>query len=177
MLARHKTSQLREALDRITVPEDQAKGRSDTTPRRRCYSTKELQYFRKIMLEMREAALSVMRECQDSVRSFESDQPVYGPREQPVSFHERSADASMREEYVIVINRQLKLLEYLDAALERIEDGSYGACICCEELIAHERLEAVPHTQLCINCKGGGSRALAPRNTWSSSGKGKYRPA
>ncbi len=45
------------------------------------------------------------------------------PREQPVSFHERSADASMREEYAIVIDRQLKLLKYLDAALERIDTG------------------------------------------------------
>ncbi len=174
MLTRHRISQLRDALHRITVPKMLATGKGDTTPQRESYSTNELHHFRKIVLEMREAALSVSRDCQDSVRSMESDQPSYGSREQPVSFHERSADASMREEYAIVIDRQLKLLRYLDAALDRIEDGSYGACICCKELIAQERLEAVPHTQLCISCKGGGSRALTSKSTRSSSGKGKY---
>ena len=177
MLRRDRISQLREALHRITVPKTLTTGKSDTTPRRGSYSTNELQHFRTIVLEMREAALSVSRDCQDSVRSIESDQPSYGPREQPVSFHERSADASMREEYAIVIDRQLRLLKYLDAALERIDKGSYGVCICCKELIAQERLQAVPHTQLCITCKGGGSRTPTPGSRRSSSGKGNYRAA
>ena len=41
----------------------------------------------------------------------------------------------MREEYAFVIDRQLKLLRYLDAALGRIEKQSFGVCICCKELI------------------------------------------
>ena len=40
------------------------------------------------------------------------------------------------------------------AALRRIEDGSYGICLGCEEAIGKKRLDAVPWTPLCITCQG-----------------------
>ena len=43
-------------------------------------------------------------------------------------------------------------LRRIDAALARIEDGSYGVCVNCGEDIAPARLEAVPDTPLCVNC-------------------------
>jgi RNA polymerase-binding protein DksA len=43
------------------------------------------------------------------------------------------------------------LLAEIDAALKRIEDGTYGACRICGKPIGEERLEAVPWTTLCID--------------------------
>lgn len=43
-------------------------------------------------------------------------------------------------------------LKRIDAALARIEDGSYGDCLGCGEEIAHERLTSDPTTPLCIGC-------------------------
>ncbi len=43
---------------------------------------------------------------------------------------------------------------YVVAALRRIEDGSYGTCLGCEEAIGKKRLDAVPWTPLCITCQG-----------------------
>ncbi|SDY78130.1 transcriptional regulator, TraR/DksA family [Jannaschia faecimaris] len=40
----------------------------------------------------------------------------------------------------------------IDAALKRIEDGSYGTCAKCGNPIAAERLEAVPTAALCRTC-------------------------
>ncbi|MEZ5542164.1 MAG: TraR/DksA family transcriptional regulator [Pseudomonadota bacterium] len=40
----------------------------------------------------------------------------------------------------------------IDAALARIEGGSYGSCVRCGEEIAAGRLEAVPYSTLCIAC-------------------------
>ena len=37
-------------------------------------------------------------------------------------------------------------------ALSRIRDGNYGECVSCGKDIAPARLEAVPHTTLCIDC-------------------------
>lgn len=115
------------------------------------------------MLVMREEAFSDLRDRQNSVRSIESNQPSYGPRDQAVSFDERSADAAVQEEYVLLIERQTKLLECLDAALQRIDEDRYGVCVSCKELIARERLEAVPHTQLCFRCKHVEKTLLAQR--------------
>lgn len=38
------------------------------------------------------------------------------------------------------------------AALARIRDGSFGRCAKCHSAISSDRLEAMPHTGLCLNC-------------------------
>jgi DnaK suppressor protein len=46
-----------------------------------------------------------------------------------------------------------RVIEAIDAALKRIEDGTYGICENGGEQIPLERLEAIPWTTLCIDCK------------------------
>ena len=45
------------------------------------------------------------------------------------------------------------VLVEIDAALARIDDGSYGVCAACGRPIGEERLEAVPYATLCIEDK------------------------
>ena len=47
----------------------------------------------------------------------------------------------------------IRMLTAIDAALERIEAGTYGTCKSCGQSIAPERLEAYPWASLCIDCK------------------------
>ena len=44
-------------------------------------------------------------------------------------------------------------LDQIDDALERIEQGTYGACEACCRDIGPARLEAIPSATLCIECK------------------------
>ncbi len=46
-----------------------------------------------------------------------------------------------------------EVLAKIEAALARIEDGTYGICRSCGKPIAEERLEAMPWATLCIDCK------------------------
>ncbi len=46
-----------------------------------------------------------------------------------------------------------KLLRAIDEALQRVEQRTFGICIDCEEAIAEVRLDAVPWTRVCIDCK------------------------
>ena len=46
-----------------------------------------------------------------------------------------------------------KLLRAIEEAMHRIEQGAYGICMDCEGEIAPARLEAVPWTRVCIDCK------------------------
>jgi RNA polymerase-binding transcription factor DksA len=83
----------------------------------------------------------------------------------PYSLHmaEQGTDAMEREKTFLYAQRETKFLSYLEEALKRIEDGTYGICSACVEdpqylcptcpLIPKERLEAVPHTQLCLPMK------------------------
>lgn len=46
-----------------------------------------------------------------------------------------------------------KLLRAIEEAIHRIDQGVYGICTDCENEIAPARLEAVPWTRVCIDCK------------------------
>lgn len=50
-------------------------------------------------------------------------------------------------------DRERKLLQKIDQALERIEEGTFGLCERCGSDIGGERLKARPVTTFCINCK------------------------
>ena len=43
-------------------------------------------------------------------------------------------------------------IRMIEAALARVEDGSFGVCVNCGETISDERLEVVPHAPRCRNC-------------------------
>ena len=47
----------------------------------------------------------------------------------------------------------ISALTAIDAALRRLEDGSYGTCERCAEQIPWERLEVLPMTGLCTHCQ------------------------
>ena len=49
--------------------------------------------------------------------------------------------------------RERHLLDKIELALRRIEDGSFGVCEECDEKIGLSRLRARPVTTLCIACK------------------------
>jgi DnaK suppressor protein len=45
------------------------------------------------------------------------------------------------------------VLAAIDAALQRIEDGTFGKCVNCGKEIGEERLAALPWATLCIDCR------------------------
>jgi DnaK suppressor protein len=50
-------------------------------------------------------------------------------------------------------DRERQLLSKIDEAMARIEEGTFGTCMDCEENIEIRRLEARPVSTLCIACK------------------------
>jgi DnaK suppressor protein len=56
----------------------------------------------------------------------------------------------------IFLNRNtidMKLLREISDALVRIEQGTYGVCLECEEPISAKRLEALPWARYCVSCQ------------------------
>ena len=46
-----------------------------------------------------------------------------------------------------------KILQAIEEALVRVEEGTYGVCRDCGEPVAAARLKAIPWTRVCISCK------------------------
>jgi DnaK suppressor protein len=56
----------------------------------------------------------------------------------------------------IFLNRNtidIKLLREVSDALRRIDQGTYGSCMECEEPISTKRLDAVPWARYCVTCQ------------------------
>ncbi len=73
---------------------------------------------------------------------------------------EKSADAldevqhaAERELAIRNLDRESNLLRNVRLALGRIEDGSFGVCLHCEEEISPKRVAAVPWAPFCIQCQ------------------------
>ncbi len=66
--------------------------------------------------------------------------------------------AADRDMAIRNLNRESILLRQVQIALDRITDGSYGACLHCEEEIKPKRLEAVPWAAFCVRCQEAADR-------------------
>ena len=78
---------------------------------------------------------------------------------------EKSADeldeiegAVAREIAIRNLDRESGLLREIRSALRRIDAGTLGMCLHCEEEISRRRLEAVPWARLCLQCQEAADR-------------------
>jgi DnaK suppressor protein len=58
-----------------------------------------------------------------------------------------------RERNLALRNNAQDLLAHVNAALQRLDEGSYGICARCGQQIAPDRLEALPYAIYCITCQ------------------------
>jgi DnaK suppressor protein len=61
--------------------------------------------------------------------------------------------ATERELAIRNLDRESNLLRNVRGALRRVDEGSFGVCLHCEEDISPRRLAAVPWTPFCIQCQ------------------------
>lgn len=116
------------------------------------YGVKELERFKVIIVEKRKEILDELQILKESMMDVTTGE--YANENSTYSMHmEQGTDAMEREKTFLFASREGKFLNYLEDALKRIEKGTYGFCTDCGKLIEKERLEAVPHAQLCIRCK------------------------
>ena len=127
------------------------------------YSQKDLDHFRQIIMEKRDEIIDQLQNLKDQM--LDPTTGEYINENSPYSLHmaEQGTDAMEREKTFLYAQRENKFLGYLEDALKRIDAGTYGICIeCIEEpqhlcdtcpLIPKARLEAVPHSQLCLPIK------------------------
>jgi DnaK suppressor protein len=127
------------------------------------YSKKDLESFKEVIMEKRAEIMEQLQDLRDQMMDPSTGQ--YVNESSPYSLHmaEQGTDAQEREKLYLWAQRENKFLGYLEEALQRIENGSYGICIECIDdpkflcptcpLVPKERLMAVPHTQMCVQVK------------------------
>jgi DnaK suppressor protein len=104
----------------------------------------DLQRYKRLLLEKRRDLSSAQGEAQSRV-------PAAGGLQGDMI---DQANADEEAELQIQLHQtDGRLLRAIEEALDRMRQGTYGVCVVCKQLISKARLEAVPWTHVCRECK------------------------
>jgi RNA polymerase-binding protein DksA len=89
----------------------------------------------------------------------ELGEPIEGPGQMTYGSQAAAATHVFEQQRDLALRERSRAeLDRVDAALRRLDDGTYGTCVSCGNPIAPERLEAIPWSPTCIDCARKGSR-------------------
>lgn len=104
----------------------------------------QLQKFKEQLEQMKADIIADVEQTLSDMTSQNENIP--DPNDRATVESDRSFELRLR-------SRERKLLDKIDEAIGRIENGEYGICDDCGEKIRVKRLEARPVAKFCINCK------------------------
>ena len=116
------------------------------------FTEAELKYFERLILDKKEQALEQVEKLREKLEQEFRDNL---DNDTAYSYHicDSASTTMYREQLYLQIDRELKLVGYLNRALERIKNGTYGICRVTGQVIDKERLEAIPHTEISVEAK------------------------
>lgn len=114
-------------------------------------SEKELKHFEDVLHKKRLEVLRDLEILRASLTDDNDDESANSSYSMHMADH--GTETMDREQRFLFISRDEKYLGYIDKALERIRNRTYGICAVSGQPIPKERLEAVPHTAVRIEYK------------------------
>ncbi len=103
-----------------------------------------LKHFREVLIKKMGGLMGI---ADDTVTQMsEGDGTFPDPLDRALSESSRTIELRKRD-------RERKLIQKIQKAIQKTEDGTYGVCELCGEEITEDRLEVRPETTLCISCK------------------------
>ena len=111
-------------------------------------SQDRLESFRDRLREMRRRMAGDVDQVAEEVR--DEVNPGGNLSNAPVHLGDMASDRLDAD--IDVLETETALLEDVDEALRRIEEGSFGLCADCGQTIPEERLEVIPYAKRCIAC-------------------------
>ena len=118
------------------------------------YSKAKLKQFRASIEKRMEEIAEDMDDIHDGILDNGNDSEG-SSQESVFSVHMADAgtDSFEQEKNYILMGRESDYYKNLEVALYRIDDGIFGICKICEELIPEERMLEVPNATKCVGCK------------------------
>src|SRR5689334_25183901 len=106
---------------------------------------KRLEYYKKKLQSKREELVRNIARTEEEGRAADDDPTV--------DLADKAANSYTKEFLFGQTNTDRSTLQLIDAALERIKNGTYGTCAHCETELQQKRIEAVPFARHCTSCQ------------------------
>lgn len=149
----------REKPKAAPAPKAAAKEASEeATPRARMNKT-ELKYFENLLNEKKETLIQELGYLEDNTMRLSSKEGAGDLSSHAYHLADHATETQDREQAFHMASREGKYLFYIEEALDRVRNGTFGVCKKCGKLIPKARLEAVPTAKMCIDCKTKQERA------------------
>ncbi len=113
----------------------------------------EAQKFKKILTDRRKLILGDIGTMEAETLRKNRQDATGDLSTMPLHMADVSGDNYEQELTLGLIEAEQAEVRDIDGALKRIEDGTFGLCENCEEIIKPARLKAIPHARLCVDCK------------------------
>ena len=111
-----------------------------------------LEYYKSILTDLKNSILEDLDSIEDQ-HIHHSSAKEYGDSAYPIHLADIADSLTEAELGFKLKNSEEIILAAIDAALTRIEEGTYGICQDCGARISDERLEVMPYAVRCITCK------------------------
>ena len=127
----------------------------ETDPDGGLFSAEQLREFKSLLLNRRTF-------LQGNVQKL-GDQALRNPSEgnSTVPFHlaDLATDNYLLDMSLSFMENESGRLQDIEDALDRLQDGSFGHCEGCGEVVSVERLKAIPYARFCVACQSELERA------------------
>ncbi len=118
---------------------------------KKSWTDKEIKYFTEMVQAKRVKVLDEINDSKDKADEILKSSTANSLYSSHMA--DASSDHVDLEKAYYMIARNKTFLGYLDKALLMIKNKTFGICQDCDKLIHKERLEEVPHTTKCFDCK------------------------
>ena len=146
-----------------------ATSRKNTTPpvrSRRISKTKvtltakDLAHYRQLLMEKLHEILGDVDWIENEALRKSRQDASGDLSNMPIHLADIGTDNYEQDFTLSLLETEVEEVREIDAALQRIEEGTYGVCEDCEKAIRVSRLRAMPQARLCISCKEAEERAI-----------------
>ncbi|MFW6163953.1 MAG: TraR/DksA family transcriptional regulator [Planctomycetota bacterium] len=110
----------------------------------------DLDYFRKLLLEYRKALVGDLNHMEEGALRRSKDNAATLDIS---NFADLGSDYFEQDVTIGLIENSEATVREIDAALQRIEDGTYGQCEEGGHVIPKARLRVIPWARLCVQCQ------------------------
>lgn len=116
-------------------------------------NAKDLASYKKSLLSVREKLAGNVNSMEGEALKKSRQDAAGDLSNVPFHMADLGTDNYERDLMIHLIQNGEEELKSIDAALEKVENNTFGICEVCEKKIAKARLTALPHASLCLECQ------------------------